>query len=291
MHSLHKEFNEWIEETSQSKISSLFERASHPIEKNLTKASKLLPENFREQIEKSVEKSFLGLLNLSEYSTSSEKTWNALAKLNNTNIASIDDLYEQDFSHIKKFIFSQIALHQKWSMTHGFALGLGGAFLTATDVPLAISSGLRLILVIGQSFGIDFNIVEERLLCFHILSMSLVEKGTEEFIKGLDTPFDKIGMDSSVAMKILKSKGNQITLLNNPILKKIFDNLIKKSTQSIFKRKIAQLVPVIGGIAGAHSNFQFIKNVGVTAYYLYLKKVILESKISNGLSDVDIEDV
>jgi hypothetical protein len=41
---------------------------------------------------------------------------------------------------------------------------------------------------------------------------------------------------------------------------------------NLTRKKLLQLIPLLGGVAGAGFNFWFISHIGETAYYSYLKR-------------------
>jgi hypothetical protein len=157
-----------------------------------------------------------------------------------------------------------------WALTHenrllagleGLGCGLGGATLVLFDIPALVSVNLNGIAAIATTYGFDPEAPEEveRALSLLALGPLALKSDLEQ------APVGKIAIQRMTGEGALG--GGRAALALRAVAVRLGGRLAK--------RKLLQLVPVLGSAVGAGLNFHFTLETTRSAYMLYRYRWIL----------------
>lgn len=259
----------------------------------------LMPTKIENVVVKSIEGLFGSLLFLSKFTYK-----------NPTRITKS----ETDIQILKKNAAKYITENSIAASLQGFGCGIGGIALIAVDIPLIFGIAFRVIQQIGTAFNYDMDSPEEKKFIMQIIDLGsciptvgklesmLGKESLKNYVK--KTTFKhmekiaatKLGKKSTeeIAKEILHSQGKRATKkaiekMVNTITKDVSKSGTKavvitsarKTAKDVGKRltrkKLLQLIPLVGGFIGAGFNYWFVKSVAESAYYAYLKRYIYDN--------------
>lgn len=192
-----------------------------------------------------------------------------------------DILSDGEVDSIEELRYKKLALSDKiadsvhnWAIgmaaSEGFATGMGGAMAMAADVGILITLAFRTIHRIGMCYGYEVKTDEDEKFVLNILSVSTANNINERKAALLALKAN-IRAGSVVAQKILM----------NDLIK----NLAKQIGINLTKRKMAQVVPLIGAGLGAAMNYSFITDIAWAARRAYQRKWLED----NGYKNINVE--
>ncbi len=235
-----------------------------------------IPRSLRLTIEKAV-LGFMEMLKDISYWTYSEKSIVNKAKKAGLRITSSSQLAYQDLETLDRIAYGFFTRNKIIAALEGAGCGMGGLPLTAADIPVLMGIIFRSIQQIGSSYG--FNMQDPSMLP---VVMSIYNAGSCNSVAVKST----VLADMHIASAALAGKtayagaaaGTKTSLLVN---------FIEKSTgafpiqiaQNLSKRKLGQLIPVIGAVIGAGFNYWLMGST-ITSAYMIFRKLHLERKQS-----------
>lgn len=154
--------------------------------------------------------------------------------------------------------------------SEGFATGMGGAAAMAADISFLITFAFRTIHRIGMCYGYEVKTDDDERFVLGILSVSSANTINERKAALLALKAD-IRAGGFVARKVLMSD--------------LIKNLAKQMGINLTKRKMAQLVPLIGAGLGAAMNYSFITDIAWAARRAYQQRWLAD----NGYRNINVE--
>jgi len=202
------------------------------------KVDSLIPEKFHTTISKALEvgiKSILRGINL--IPLNKEK----LVKARRRNLIDID---ENIAKIIKKY--------KKIAAASGAGLGAGGFLSLALDYPTLISLQLKMLQEIAQTFGHNIKKQEERIFLLKIFLLAFSGDSSRrktylEIINWQPTNRETTDFENSIN----------------------WQELYREYKEKVEFKKTLQIVPGLGALVGAWSNYSLIEELGETAQNCY----------------------
>lgn len=147
----------------------------------------------------------------------------------------------------------------------GAGAGAGGFVLLAADLPVLMALNLRFISQIAHTYGFETSAQEERTFVLNVLGAGSSDHAAKTaFLKDLN----KLMLD--VARGATWKELNEHAFVG--MVRKVAAILGARLT----KRKLAQLIPVVGGTVGAGANYAFTHQNLEAARMLYRKRYLIE---------------
>jgi len=147
------------------------------------------------------------------------------------------------------------SLYQKIATAEGAGTGAGGILLNAVDFPALIAIKMKFLFELAHVYGYDTRHFSERVFILQVFQMAF--SGPEQrasildSIKRWNTEKHRWASDSAYAREL------------------DWETFQKEYRDSIDFRKMLQMVPGIGAVAGAWANYTILEELGESATNAY----------------------
>lgn len=181
------------------------------------------------------------------------------------NVKKIRDLRQMpSMEDLDKISASSMAGGKVLAGLEGAGTGAGGFMTIAADIPALLAIIFRYIQQIAHTYGFDTKAPEEQLFVLNILGLGSADQGAKSaFLRNLN----------QIAVGVAKNAGWKDLEKSALVL------LIKKIAQAIgyklTKRKLAQLIPIIGAAVGGGANYAYADDVLQAARQMYRKRWLI----------------
>ncbi len=210
---------------------------------------------------------FLELLKDGAYWTYSDESIVRAARREGLDVDRIASLASQELEVLDRVARGFFAQNKIASALEGAGAGLGGLALIAADVPAVFMVAFRAIQQIGASYGFDMKDPNATPLVMSVLGFA---SGAEEFAKVYSLAdlhlaarmYAKGWTFDEVAERT--ATGGAAFALRQAARK-----MPQEIAKNVTKKKLAQLIPLVGAAVGAGFNYWFIANTSRTAYMLF----------------------
>lgn len=146
-------------------------------------------------------------------------------------------------------------LYQKIAVAEGAGTGAGGIILNVVDFPALIAIKMKFLFELAHNYGYDTKHFSERVFILKVFQMTF--SGPEQrakllnSIKSWDSEKELWSSDSDYSQKM------------------DWETFQKEYRDAIDFRKMLQMVPGIGAVAGAWANYTILEELGQTATNAY----------------------
>lgn len=148
-----------------------------------------------------------------------------------------------------------LSLYQKIATAEGAGTGAGGIMLSAVDFPALIAIKMKFLFELCHVYGFHTKHFPERIFILHLfqLTFSSPEQRVHllRIIKQWDIEKEKWSSDTDYYAKM------------------DWETFQKEYRDSIDFRKLLQMLPGIGAVAGAWANYNILEDLGETAMNAY----------------------
>ena len=268
-----------------------------------------LPGKATDALTKTIEGLFGLLIFTSKFSFSNNRILRKIEKASEKSVRTRTDFWKMQLPHLKKVANYHINENNLIAALEGASCGLGGFTLIFADIPLLFGIAFRTIQQIGESFGFDTDTVQEKRFAMLMIDFSstiptaakvrtmigkqaLKNYARKTALRKMEkTAAVKIGRKTAeeIAAQMLRVQGRRVTQRTlQTQTSKIMNEVSKDGAKALAittarktaedaganltRKKLLQLIPLLGGVVGAGFNFWFISHIGETAYYSYLKR-------------------
>lgn len=181
-------------------------------------------------------------------------------------VAELCDISKLDLEKIDLTVGWLAAKYKGMLFAEGAATGAVGAIGLVADVPALMVGCLRAVGEYATYYGFDVNNQKERIYALNILGLS-------------SSPTDAA---KAAAMAQLTKLSGDIAKratwkeLEKSVFVKMVQEIAKALGIRLTKAKLAQVVPMIGSVAGGGFNAYYVSKVCETAHHLYRERFIIE---------------
>ena len=192
--------------------------------------------------------------------------------LKNAGVNTIEELRHKDLALSDKLASS---VH-KWAIgfagSEGFATGLGGTATMVADVGAVIVLAFRTIHKIAMCYGYEVKSAEDKEFVLNILSVS----GANDM------------KEKKEALLALKSDFLQKKIIEEVLMSNLVKKVAKQLGINLTKRKLMQIMPIIGAGIGAAVNASYINDIAWTARRSYQLKWLADNEYidANNLNNI-----
>lgn len=176
---------------------------------------------------------------------------------------------------------------QNWAIgfgvAEGAATGSGGVTTLVVDIPALITLTLRTIHKIGLCYGYRADTLEEKQYVLDIMSLTSATSNKEKAAS--------LAALAAVKETLIKKTIKEIEekAVENKITEEGFilaiKALAKKLGITLTKRKMGQLIPLVGGAVGAAINGNYIRDISYAALRQYQKRWLEENRLGEECSE------
>ena len=156
--------------------------------------------------------------------------------------------------------------------SEGFATGLGGTATMVADVGAVIVLAFRTIHKIAMCYGYEVKSAEDKEFVLNILSVS----GANDM------------KEKKEALLALKSDFLQKKIIEEVLMSNLVKKVAKQLGINLTKRKLMQIMPIIGAGIGAAVNASYINDIAWTARRSYQLKWLADNEYidANNLNNI-----
>ncbi|WP_181349860.1 EcsC family protein [Thalassobacillus sp. CUG 92003] len=187
----------------------------------------------------------------------------------NTNIEKIEDMKTLSIDQLTYIAEQQVAKGKLYAFAQGGITGSGGLLLLGIDFPLMLIMNLRVVQLIGLSFGHEMNRPFEMMLSLKLFHAATLPKRLQAAAwEGL---VREIEQQSHAYIYEGAEEITDESWLDQPL-----KQAIKSMFILMFRRKIFQSLPIISMGIGAVFNYQLTRQVTEFSLRFYQYRYILE---------------
>ena len=157
----------------------------------------------------------------------------------------------------------------------GAGCGLGGLALIAADIPLLFTVSFRAVQQIGSSYGFDMEDPEMFPVVMSVFNAGATASEAAKTAALADMRVAAIAFSKSWTYKKVAERTQ--TGVVTQLLKEKTKRLPRDIANSITKRKLTQVIPLVGSAIGAGFNYWFLSNT-VRASYMIFRDMHLSMK-------------
>jgi hypothetical protein len=141
-----------------------------------------------------------------------------------------------------------ISLYQKIAAAEGAGTGAGGILFSAVDFPALIAIKMKLLFELAHVYGFSTNVFSERIFILTLFQLTYSENKKRRPILNRIRDWNKEKLQWSSDVEYYKE-------LN-------WETFQKEYRDAIDFRKMLQMVPGIGAVAGAWANYSIVEELG-----------------------------
>jgi hypothetical protein len=157
----------------------------------------------------------------------------------------------------------------------GAGCGLGGLALIAADIPLLFTVSFRAVQQIGSSYGFDMEDPDMLPIVMSVFNAGATASEAAKTAALADMRVAAIAFSKNWTYKKVAERTQ--TGIVTQLLKERTKRLPKDIANNITKRKLAQVIPLVGSAIGAGFNYWFLSNT-VRASYMIFRDMHLSMK-------------
>lgn len=235
---------------------------------------KAVPESVRFAVGRAI-MGFMEMLKDVSYWSFSNRSILREAKKHGIDARTIDDLAHHDIQKLDSLAREFFSSNRLIAALEGAGCGLGGFALIAADIPALLGIGFRSIQQIGICYGFDM-----RNPAMVPVVMGILNAGSGATVAVKSSILADMRIARDALLKGLTAPTKTGALLE--ALHHGAGTLPGALAENITKRKLGQLIPVMGAAIGAGFNYWFMGNVVVSAFMIF-RKLHLERKYPEGM--------
>lgn len=189
---------------------------------------------------------------------------------------TIEEIRDMAFLSIDQLTYlsqQHVAKGRLYSFAQGGITGAGGLLLIGIDFPLMMVMNLRVVQLIGLTFGKEMNHPYEMMLCLKVFHAATLPKRLQK--QAWDKLFEELGESESTYIYDGAEELTDQSWLDQP-LKQIFKSLFIH----MFRKKLLQGIPVVSVAIGAAGNYHLTKQVADFSLRFYQKRYLVEDRNS-----------
>lgn len=225
---------------------------------------RLVPDRILEAAGVGVEGVLKGIAHLSDRTVGVEKVI-ALAR-RTAEVDAVEELKAFDLEALDAVADEIAAQHDMIALLEGAGCGLGGAALLAADIPLLFGVAMRVVRLLGASYGVDPFTPGEGVIAFKVFELAC--GGTRDrFARLLEVEALLDELDGLEP----QARAEKAAVLASLIISR---EATKRIVSLLISRKVFQTLPLAGAVVGAGFNYLFVQDVGNTAKQVYRRRFL-----------------
>lgn len=189
----------------------------------------------------------------------------AKAVLVGSEFISGSPLSQQSLQEREVLIQEKIKSYQKVAAASGAGIGAGGFLLGLADFPVLLSIAMKLLFDISGLYGFNVRDYQERLFILYIFQLAFARPETRPQIYRQILSWEENRDQLPTSLNEFDWRAFQQEYLGD----------------YIDVAKLLQLVPGIGALVGAYTNYQLVDKLGETAMNAFRVRLLLSRRISN----------
>lgn len=257
-----EEVEQYFSEPEESAFGRFSRTVFKPVE---LVADRVIPERVLELVGDGVEKGLGAIGSMADRTVTADDVLGEFRELG-VKADFLEDLNDADFRIMDDVGEAAISRNTLYALVEGAGCGAGGLALLAADIPLLLGLSFRIVRKVGICYGFDCEDPGEKAIAFKVFELAM--GGTRERydkLLELEALSDELdGLDP-------KERAEKAAVMGALLASREF---VKKLAASLLSRKLAQGIPLIGGVIGGGFNFYFVRDVGHVAQQVYRRRVL-----------------
>ena len=242
-------------------------------------ASRAVPIAAQQAAERAV-LGFLEMMKDASYWTYSDAAILARAKKLGIAAETLADLQTAELPLLDKLARKHFTQNKLASALEGAGCGLGGLALIAADIPALFAVSLRAAQQIGASYGFDMKDPDLRPIVYHVFNAGVAASSAAKSAALADMRIAALAFAKNWTYKEVAEKTQ--TGVVAKLLKEATKTLPRKIADNVTKRKLAQIVPIVGSAVGAGFNYWFLANITESAFMLFRELYLDRKEAASG---------
>jgi len=218
---------------------------------------------------------FMEMLKDISYWTYSEKSIIKKGMNNGLDVSAVSHLAGQDLEKLDRLARRHFASAKIIAALEGAGCGLGGLALIAADIPVLMGIIFRSIQQIGTCYGFPMQDPSMLPVVMGIYNAGSGESAAVKSAALADMQIAAATMAGKTAY--LKMAAKTKTAMALRFMENSAGSLPSRIAKNISKRKLGQVIPVVGAVIGAGFNYWLMSHT-LTAAYMIFRKMHLERK-------------
>jgi uncharacterized protein (DUF697 family) len=189
-----------------------------------------------------------------------------LAEEEEIKVGTVAELQDCDIRKLDRVVRQIFGSHAIVASLEGAGCGLGGLALIAADIPVLLGVNFRMIRQIGTVYGYDTTAEAEVDIALKIIQIAA--STPQERQSGL--------LEIDTLTETIRTAGAKFGMYAGVLAMQRFSRLLG---EALARRKLGQLIPLVGAGIGAGINYRFTSEVGETAYMVYRKRFLKDKQL------------
>ncbi len=255
------EIQEW-RDRAEGRLSKALTALSKP----LTWLARSAPDNLTATVTHAIEGVLRGLVDATRKTYSVDRLLAKASEKSGVSAESLSDLAEADLELMDRLARETFAANKIVAALEGAGLGAGGFFLAAADIAALFGFAARQVQQIGTCYGFDMTEPGNYGLTLQALGAGSLGSSSAKAgaLMDLHVTVEAFRAGQSYAKVASQTASGRLAKL----VKDQTGRLPKRIARHITKRKLAQVIPIIGAGIGAGFNYWFVSSVAESAYML-----------------------
>jgi len=237
-----------------------------------TVSERLIPARVLEMAGDGVEGALKGIAYVSDRTLSIDRVLAEARR--HVEVDSLAELRQRELRVLDKVAEGTAREHEMIALLEGAGCGAGGLALIAADIPLLFGVALRVVRLVGASYGFDPFAPGEGVIAYKIFELAC--GGTRDRyaqLLELETLSDELdGLEPA-------KRAEKAAVLAGLIVSR---EAVKRIVSMLFSRKLFQAVPIAGAAVGAGFNFMFVQDVGEVARQVFRRRWLADKRRAQG---------
>lgn len=229
----------------------------------------VIPNNLNETLEKAVMGSFSILNDAAQWTYSNAQIVKNARNLG-LDVSDYKELGEYDLEKLDKLAKQHFMQNQLLAALEGAGCGFGGLTLIAADVPLLFTISFRAVQQIGSSYGFEMDNPDMLVVVMNVFNAGAAGSSTAKISAMTDmhiaaAAFAKGGRKWTYNRIATQTQTGVLAKL----LKERTKYLPQQIAKHITKRKLGQVIPIVGAAVGGGFNYWFLQSTTRAAYMIF----------------------
>lgn len=196
-------------------------------------------------------------------------------------VSSLEDIRRLDLEAIERTLGYLAAKYKAVAAAEGAATGAAGLPGLAVDIPALFSIALRAVSEYATYYGFDIRLQEERKFAMQVLFAAT----------SVDVAARKMAMAQLTKASLLVAKGATWKEIEKIVLAQGIRYVGKAIGVRITKRKLSQILPVVGAVTGGAFNALYLREVTEMASMMYRERFLLQKYGADVMGEEKVQEI
>lgn len=179
-------------------------------------------------------------------------------------VHNLDDIHRLPLKSVEKTVGFLAAKYKTIALAEGTAAGTAGLPGMVVDIPALVALALRAVNEYATYYGYDVSLESERYVAMTVLALAT----------GGDTAAKQAAMAEVAKATVMAAKKKTWDELQRVAVVRLIQKLAEQLGIRLTKAKLAQMLPVFGGLVGGGFNAWYLSKVCFAARMVYRERFL-----------------